>query len=62
MTPQHFFVAALVLLLAAGALVLSGRIRSPRRRLATRIALVVATAVLMLLTVAVLGAGPPQRF
>ncbi|MFW5815241.1 MAG: hypothetical protein ACOCVP_00155 [Wenzhouxiangella sp.] len=58
MTPLHFFLAALVLLFAAGALVLSRRIRSPRRRLALRIALVVATAVVMLLAVAVLGAGP----
>lgn len=61
MTPLHFLIAAVLLLLAAGWLLVSRRIRSPGLRLAASIAVVLFVALVALMAVLAIGVGPQMR-
>ncbi|GEM_PF-7020313 len=61
MTALHFILAATLLLIAAAWVLVSGRVRSPRVRLAASILVVVFVALVAMLAVFAIGMGPRMQ-
>ncbi|TVS12160.1 MAG: hypothetical protein EA419_05755 [Wenzhouxiangella sp.] len=57
MTTLHFLIAALLLIFAAGWVLVSPRVRSPRLRLVLSVIVVLTVAAVALLAVLALGPG-----
>lgn len=61
MSTLHFLIAAGLLLLAAGWLLVSGRVRSARLRLAASVMVVLVVALVAIIAVLAIGVGPHMR-
>ncbi len=61
MTALHFILAALLLLMAAAWVLVSGQVRSPRVRLAVSILVVVFVALVAVVAVLAFGLGPRMQ-
>lgn len=58
---MHFILAAILLLMGAAWVLVSGRVRSPRVRLAVSILVVVVVALVAMIAVFAIGLGPRMQ-